>query len=264
MKKLTLAILLVGPGCPETRRDKFASECGDSVLDMQEQCDDGNDVADDGCTDCRYDGVCGNGKTEDPPEECDDGNKADGDGCSSICQNETPSCGNGEVNEGEECDSGVTEDCSINGQVGPLSCDKDCFYDTSACVDDPVCASAHSAICSTPTSGATPTDLIDAYDCVTGVDTTGPEAIYEWTAPLDGERTANLSLKPAFSATLVVLDTGVPPSCASMCIGSGTMLSADTIQITFTAEADHRYVFVIDTPDGGTVMGHSLYIACPP
>lgn len=66
MKKLTLAILLVGAGCQEDRHEENSSECGDSVLDMQEQCDDGNDIADDGCTDCRYDRSADGVASEDP------------------------------------------------------------------------------------------------------------------------------------------------------------------------------------------------------
>ena len=57
--------------------------------------------------------VCGNGIVEEG-EQCDDGNTADGDGCSSTCQNEegpaAPVCGNGIVEDGEECDDGNTED----------------------------------------------------------------------------------------------------------------------------------------------------------
>ena len=39
-------------------------------------------------------------------EECDDGNTVEGDGCSEIC--ETEECGNGRVDSGEECDDGNT------------------------------------------------------------------------------------------------------------------------------------------------------------
>jgi cysteine-rich repeat protein len=54
--------------------------------------------------------VCGNGVTE-APELCDDGNVVDGDGCDSNC---TPtSCGNGIVTPPETCDDGnlVDGDC---------------------------------------------------------------------------------------------------------------------------------------------------------
>jgi cysteine-rich repeat protein len=54
--------------------------------------------------------VCGNAVIE-APELCDDGNLGDGDGCDSNC---TPTaCGNGVVTAGEECDDGnvVSSDC---------------------------------------------------------------------------------------------------------------------------------------------------------
>ncbi len=41
----------------------------------------------------------------DEGEQCDDGNTLSGDGCSSTCNNESI-CGNGEIEEGEECDGG--------------------------------------------------------------------------------------------------------------------------------------------------------------
>jgi MYXO-CTERM domain-containing protein len=38
--------------------------------------------------------TCGNGQLDDG-EQCDDGNTTDGDGCSAACQNETPGGGSG-------------------------------------------------------------------------------------------------------------------------------------------------------------------------
>jgi len=55
---------------------------------------------------------CGNGELEEG-EECDDGNTIDGDGCSSTCMIEEelePVCGNGVLEQGEECDDGNTID----------------------------------------------------------------------------------------------------------------------------------------------------------
>lgn len=50
---------------------------------------------------------CGNGII-DNGEQCDDGNITDGDGCSATCQTEIPTqvCGNGTVESGEQCDDG--------------------------------------------------------------------------------------------------------------------------------------------------------------
>ena len=44
--------------------------CGNGLLETGEECDDGNDVDTDGCTNRCTDGPCGNGKI-DPGEECD-------------------------------------------------------------------------------------------------------------------------------------------------------------------------------------------------
>ena len=62
---------------------------------MGDFCGDGvdnncNGEADEGCSG----GTCGNAQIN-PGEECDDGNTTDGDGCSSTCMVEVPQCGNG-------------------------------------------------------------------------------------------------------------------------------------------------------------------------
>jgi MYXO-CTERM domain-containing protein len=79
-----------GPGCsPECTLPL----CGNGVIDPGEACDDGNDVAGDGCSPiCQIEGdeegICGDGVL-DPGEACDDGNTESGDGCSSTCGLET-------------------------------------------------------------------------------------------------------------------------------------------------------------------------------
>jgi len=59
---------------------------------------------------------CGDG-TADPDEECDDGNTIAGDGCSEICLVEpsTARCGDGVLSGAEECDRGPLNDDSIYG-----------------------------------------------------------------------------------------------------------------------------------------------------
>lgn len=90
--------------------------CGDNHVDTPyEQCDDGNNIDNDGCSSaCEKEflpPVCGNGTIE-GNEECDDGNTVNGDGCSSSCTTETqsPVCGNGILENGEGCDDGNTDD----------------------------------------------------------------------------------------------------------------------------------------------------------
>jgi fibro-slime domain-containing protein len=115
--------------------------CGDSVIDADEGCDDGNARSGDGCDGtCKVEHgytcdtagepcistlVCGDGLPG-PDEACDDGNTKAGDGCSKKCEVEsgfscmnygepcTPTsdpveCGNGATEFGETCDDGNTE-----------------------------------------------------------------------------------------------------------------------------------------------------------
>src|SRR5215470_2081607 len=82
------------------------SLCGDGVVTPQcEQCDDGaanSDSAPDACrTDCRLPS-CGDGVV-DTGEQCDDGNTRDGDCCSSACQIEPDTDGDGICDPGDDC-----------------------------------------------------------------------------------------------------------------------------------------------------------------
>ena len=90
--------------------------CGDGVVQgPDEKCDDGNNVAGDGCDNaCQPEtaaSVCGDGTKADD-EACDDGNTADGDGCSAKCEIEAAVdlCGDGTVTGAEQCDDGNTTD----------------------------------------------------------------------------------------------------------------------------------------------------------
>lgn len=150
-------------------KDDCCPTCGDMWLDPTEQCDDGNNEDGDGCSaDCKIEGegaICGNGIWE-AGEQCDDGNNVDGDGCSGTCeiefvcgngvceasQGETcfwcpadccPTCGDGVLDPGEECDGtnfgGVTcEGLCYPG--GTLTCTPQCTIDVSTCTGSlPVC-----------------------------------------------------------------------------------------------------------------------------
>ncbi|MBU1221228.1 DUF4215 domain-containing protein [Myxococcota bacterium] len=119
-----------GDGCSSTCMKE--NGCGDGNLVAPEQCDDGNAISGDGCSyDCLVEFICGNGQCNpeqgencelcpqdccddcgngilDDGEECDDGNNTSGDGCSRGCADEdgVQTCGNGIWEEGEECDDG--------------------------------------------------------------------------------------------------------------------------------------------------------------
>ncbi|MCX4242790.1 DUF4215 domain-containing protein [Paraliomyxa miuraensis] len=76
--------------------------CGNGLIEVGEECDDGNAFDGDGCSaSCFVEAppMCGNGIVE-PGEQCDDGNAIDGDGCSSACLVEAGGGGGG------TCDSG--------------------------------------------------------------------------------------------------------------------------------------------------------------
>ncbi|MBX7144517.1 MAG: DUF4215 domain-containing protein [Oligoflexia bacterium] len=93
----------VGPRRPTT------PYCGNALLEGYEECDDGNQSDNDGCSAGCLREECGDGVTQsDPnrPEECDDGNKKSGDGCSDGCKREY--CGDAIVQPMllETCDDG--------------------------------------------------------------------------------------------------------------------------------------------------------------
>ncbi|MEO8177696.1 MAG: DUF4215 domain-containing protein [Deltaproteobacteria bacterium] len=108
--------------------------CGDGALNDDEQCDDGNKTAGDGCSanclvveqgfacatagaECVPAAICGDG-AQIGAERCDDGNADGSDGCSTTCQLEqdfacpipgepcvsSVRCGDGLVSGGETCD----------------------------------------------------------------------------------------------------------------------------------------------------------------
>jgi cysteine-rich repeat protein len=66
--------------------------CGDGTVQPPEECDDGNNEDDDGCTSECLDEFCGDGVVNQLPgtEECDDGNNDNGDGCDEFCILEGP------------------------------------------------------------------------------------------------------------------------------------------------------------------------------
>jgi len=120
--------------------DKCLCEsCGDFNVTGFEECDDGNLVNGDGCSDiCLIedydDDMCGDGILFNGSEECDDGNLINFDGCSSTCDNETYDnsyCGDGILFlANESCDDGNL----INFDGCSSTC-KNETYDNSYCGD---------------------------------------------------------------------------------------------------------------------------------
>jgi fibro-slime domain-containing protein len=129
-----IVVILTTPDAALNRPS--GGNCGDGIIERNEQCDDGNTVSGDGCSricqiennyvcpqpgqPCVNLAKCGNGiLTSD--ETCDDGNTANGDGCSADCKTVepgwqcrvpgkpcTPLCGDGIISGVETCDDGNT------------------------------------------------------------------------------------------------------------------------------------------------------------
>jgi fibro-slime domain-containing protein len=80
--RLTLSGFNTGPS-------ECESACGDGIVSVGEECDDGtaeNTGAYGKCNpDCTLGPRCGDGILDSDHEQCDDGNTVDGDGCSSTC-----------------------------------------------------------------------------------------------------------------------------------------------------------------------------------
>ncbi|MBK7824336.1 MAG: DUF4215 domain-containing protein [Nannocystis sp.] len=142
------------PGCVVT------AVCGDGMQQVGEACDDGNTMDGDACSaDCltiTVPAVCGNGMQE-GDEQCDDGNDVAGDGCEADCTITPPECGNGKVEMGEACDDGN----DVNG--GPNDfCKNDCsVYMPPACQAPP-----DYAICDTNINLGDKADKTNAHKAI--------------------------------------------------------------------------------------------------
>jgi cysteine-rich repeat protein len=128
--------------------------CGDGSTDPGEGCDPPGYAAGAVGNVCRGDcTVCGDGVVNGAPgvEECDDGNLVDTDGCTNRCTIPPSTCGDGEVDPGETCDppgssaGGVGNTCrgdctvcgdgSINGGARTEECDDGNAVDDDGCTN---------------------------------------------------------------------------------------------------------------------------------
>jgi fibro-slime domain-containing protein len=112
------------------KRSTCVPTCGDGVVTVYEECDNGganSDTAYAGCTkQCKFGPRCGDGIVQSQfGEECDDGKNTTtayytgtATGCAPGCKL-PPHCGDGKVDPGEECDDGAQ-----NGQLG--KCNTNC------------------------------------------------------------------------------------------------------------------------------------------
>ncbi len=80
-----------------------SARCGDGFVQPGEECDDGNSSNADSCRNECIEGRCGDGIIQ-GIEECDDGNSSNTDSCTNACT--SARCGDGFVQPGEDCDGG--------------------------------------------------------------------------------------------------------------------------------------------------------------
>lgn len=96
--------------------------CGDGVIDMGEECDNGDENNEEGlCTpDCTL--ACGDGELQ-GDEECDLGPMNNNKGtCTKACADAR--CGDGYIQPGEDCDDGDVQNSLDPGQCHPITCTK--------------------------------------------------------------------------------------------------------------------------------------------
>jgi cysteine-rich repeat protein len=125
MTKLLL-VLVAASGCGEVLKEQMDaanSVCGNSMVEVTEQCDDGNTVDGDDCTAMCKNAKCGDGIVNTAgltPEQCDDGNTEDGDDCTNACK--TAMCGDGIV----RTSGSTTEACDDANAVDGDDCTNAC------------------------------------------------------------------------------------------------------------------------------------------
>ena len=120
-----------GDGCAKGCVDEDgAPTCGNAIIETGEACDDGNTTGSDGCgTDCQLEYVCGDALCEgDVGESCIT--------CASDC---CPNCGDGIINDFEQCDGSVppgVETCQDQCYPSGSPVCTSCLVDYTACQGD--------------------------------------------------------------------------------------------------------------------------------
>jgi cysteine-rich repeat protein len=109
---------------------KLQSYCGDGIVDDNEECDDGNWILDDNCTNSCHLPICGD-NIKQADEVCDGSYGLDylhicNENCTLITT--LPHCGDGLITGGEQCDNGSRngEVCSPNYNSECSHCDYNC------------------------------------------------------------------------------------------------------------------------------------------
>jgi len=113
--------LKCSPSCLFDTTECILPDCGNGVVDSEEECDEGeaNSLNGECLPNCKL-ATCGDGYHWEDGEECDDGDTSNTNGCLNDCNLAT--CGDGYVWVGEEdCDDG-----DLNSDTEPDACRTDC------------------------------------------------------------------------------------------------------------------------------------------
>ena len=212
---------------------------------------------------------CGNGRTE-TGEQCDDGNQSDDDGCSAICEIESADCGDDTQQDDEGCDDGAdnsntaADACRTHCQ--PPRCgdwvvdsDEECDDGNDfsgdgcdGCVrDGPWCPRAEDP--AFPWSGTTETSGDDARGSCGG--SGGRDVAVTWSAPRDAFYSFTAS-SDAFSVVLSIRlggCDGVELACAAAAQGETSIASV----VDWPLQAGDELAIVVDTGAGSDIRyGH--------
>lgn len=172
--------------------------CGDGILALDEECDDGNTGVGDGCDESCVAETCGNGKTQ-SGEQCDPpGLKCDAE-CVRI------ECGNRKVQFGEECE---THESACDEECQSLRCGDGVKRGNEECDSTPDCTPGCKLI--VPRSWS-PSEIIRLTAVIGSVAVTGLFFVFLFWRP-ETEKTQDVAMNkpgPVVSDSDAV-DTGCP------------------------------------------------------
>jgi len=186
-------------------------------------------------------GICGDGVLNEG-EECDDHNTVACDGCSATCAKEA--CGNGVLECAEECDDG-------NNTAGD-GCSADCKNETGGCVAKYYLHCGADDDWNTTNAGST--DNVGQYSCYPAWDESGKEFTYWYYAYETRDATVTIS----YDDQTIDLDLFVLEDTGAGCGGEACIAYGDT-EVAFHAEQGHYYYFVVDGYGGDEGAYHLTF-----
>ena len=130
------ALLISASGSEQVVVRETRAQCGNGQVEVDEDCDDGNDISGDACTTGCTIARCGDGTTrtdlalgEEGHEACDDGNALSTDGCLATCR--LPACGDGFLRNDLDPSDPNYEQCDDGNNINTDDCTNQC--DSPAC-----------------------------------------------------------------------------------------------------------------------------------